>query len=58
MINIGFLKSVEVIREGKELIAYNVEFEKRKRGPLPALPEKKEEYVANDQSVCDEELPF
>lgn len=56
LISIGFLKSAEAVKEGKELVAYNIVYEKRKRGPLPEVP--KEKPVSNDKAICDEGLPF
>ena len=58
LINIGYLKSVKVIKDGRELSGYEIEFEKRRAKPLP---EPKEEIQTKEKisfEEFDEELPF
>lgn len=57
LISIDFLKRVEPIKDGRELVAYKVEFKKRREKPLPE-PKEREININNDLSLCDEELPF
>lgn len=59
LISIGFLKSAKPIKNGRELAGYEIEFEKRRGKLLPEPKEKeKERNIADDLSLCDEELPF
>ncbi|HHM7816739.1 TPA: hypothetical protein ACRNO8_001564 [Pseudomonas aeruginosa] len=57
LIKIEFLKSVEPIKEGRELTGYLVEFEKVRKGFLPAVAEKPKSNT-DELSICDEALPF
>ncbi|HBO0911082.1 TPA: hypothetical protein L4E38_006296, partial [Pseudomonas aeruginosa] len=57
LIKIEFLKSVEPIKEGRELTGYLVEFEKVRKGFLPTVAEKPKSNT-DELSICDEELPF
>ena len=58
LISIGFLKSVEPIKDGRELAGYKIEFEKRRAKPLPEPKEKNQSKEKISFEEFDEELPF
>ena len=58
LISINFLKSVEPIKDGRELAGYKIEFEKRRAKPLPEPKEKNQSKEKISFEEFDEELPF
>jgi len=57
LIGMEFLKSVDGVKDGRELTCYKVTFKKPREGFLPAVAEKPKSNT-DESSICDEELPF